>query len=194
MLGGVQKEWLKAGLERSGARWKVLGNSLMMMSLDLFPNQSFNYSQWDGYEVERRELMQHILDRGIDGVTVVSGDIHTFFAGSVTTTGRATGTAAATEFVGGSISSEGIAQGVSEAIGAPEDSDQTQFVTQRLREVNPHFAFVDTVNRGYAVLEATTDELRVDFRGPATVYEPAAEMRTWASFRVDPERPVVEQV
>ncbi|MGI8460969.1 MAG: alkaline phosphatase D family protein [Solirubrobacterales bacterium] len=194
MLGGTQKEWLKGGLERSGARWKVLGNSLMMMSLDLYPGQSFNYSQWDGYEVERRELMQFLLDRQIDGVTVVSGDIHTFFAGSVTTTGRSNGTAAATEFVGGSISSEGIAQGVSEALGVPEDSSSTEFVTQRLREVNPHFAHVDTVNRGYAVLEATTEELRVDFRGPVSVLEPKSEIRTWASFRVDPERPVVEWV
>ena len=92
------------------------------------------------------------------------------------------------------ISSEGIAQGVSEALGFPEDSSQTELVTQRLREVNQNYAFVDTVNRGYAVLEATTDELRVEFRGPVSVYEPSSEIRTWASLRVDPERPVVEQV
>ena len=194
MLGGAQKEWLKGGLERSGATWKVLANSLMMMSLDLYPGQAFNWSQWDGYPAERRELMQHVLDRGIGGVVAISGDIHTFFAGSVTTTGRSNGTAAATEFVGGSISSEGIAQGVSEALGLPEDSAQTELVTQRLREVNPHYAFVDTVQRGYGVLEATTDELRVDFKGPVTVLEPQSEIRTWATFRVDPDRPVVERV
>ncbi len=194
MLGPEQKQWLKTGLVRSGATWKVLASSLMMMSLDLFPGQAFNYSQWDGFAVERRELMEHILANEIDGVTVISGDIHTFFAGSVTTTGRADGERAATEFVGGAISSEGIAQGVSEALGLPEDSPATGLVTQRLRETNQHYSFVDTEHRGYGVLELTADEMRVDLRGPETVLEPTSAMRTWATLRVTPERPVAEIV
>ncbi len=194
MLGAEQKRWLKRALGRSTASWKVLANSLMMMSLDLYPGQSFNWGQWDGYAAERTELMEHLLANEIDGVTVVSGDIHTFFAGSVTTTGRSSGTAAATEFVGGSITSEGIAQGVAEALGLPEDAAASGVVTDRLEQSNPHYEFVDTVNRGYAVLEIDADELRVDFRGPTTVLEPTAEMRTWRSFRVARDRPVVETV
>jgi alkaline phosphatase D len=194
MLGPEQKAWLKAGLARSSATWKVLGNSLMMMSLDLYPGQAFNYGQWDGFVAERRELMEHILANEIGGVTVVSGDIHTFFAGSVTTTGRSDGQRAATEFVGGSITSEGIAQGVSEALGLPEDAPETGLVTQRLKETNPHYSFVDTVNRGYAVLELGPDEMKVDLRGPTSVLEPTSPMNTWASFRVVPDLPVAERV
>jgi alkaline phosphatase/alkaline phosphatase D len=194
MLGPEQKRWLKAGLARSSATWKVLGNSLMMMSLDLYPGQAFNYGQWDGFVAERRELMEHILANEIGGVTVVSGDIHTFFAGSVTTTGRTDGQPAATEFVGGSITSEGIAQGVSEALGLPEDSAATGLVTQRLKETNPHYSFVDTVHRGYAVLELGPEEMRVELKGPTTVLEPTSSMNTWATFRVDPDRPVAELV
>ena len=88
MLGSAQKRWLKRGLRRSGATWKLLANSLMMMSLDLYPGQAFNWSQWDGFHAEREELMGHLLGHGIGGVSAFSGDIHTFFSGSVTTSGR----------------------------------------------------------------------------------------------------------
>jgi hypothetical protein len=110
----------------------------------------------------------------------------------VTTDGRESGTAAASEFVGGSISSEGIAQGVAEALRLPEDSDIVPLVTERIGAVNPHMAYTNTARRGYGVLEASGDELRVDFRGPLTVYDKISEIRTWASFRVAPDRPMVE--
>ena len=191
MLGDEQKAWLKRELEASRATWKLLGNSLMMMSLDLYPGQAFNYGQWDGFPSERRELMQFLLDKGIGGVSAFSGDIHTFFAGTVTTTGRSTGTPAATEFVGGSITSEGIAQGVAEALGLPENDSTSVVVTDRLRQSNPQYEFVDTTHRGYAVAEATADELRVDLRGPQTVLEPKSEISTWASLRVGADNPTV---
>jgi alkaline phosphatase D len=193
-LGRRQKRWLKRRLAHSRAAWKVIGNPKMMMSLDLAPGLSFNPGQWDGFVAERRELMQHILRRDIDGVTVITGDIHTFFAGQVTTTGRATGRAAATEFVGGSITSEGIAQGVAEAMGLPENSPIVPLVTQRLEQNNPHYEFVDTEHRGYGVLEARPDELRVTFRSPRTVLEPRSEVRTLAEFRVPRGSPRVERL
>ena len=51
---------------------------------------------------------QHVLDRGIKDVVAMTGDIHTFFAGQITSTGRVDGTPAAVEFVGGSITSLGV--------------------------------------------------------------------------------------
>ena len=192
MLGKRQRRWLKRRLARSQATWKVVGSSLMMMSLDLGPNVPFNPSAWDGYVAERGELMQHILDKEIGGVAVVSGDIHTFFAGQVTTTGRSDGAAAASEFVGGAISSEGINQGVAEALGLPEDTD-VSIIAGQLAATNPHYEYLDTKRRGYGVLECGPDELRVTFRSPQTVLTPQSEVETLAEFVVDPNDPTVHQ-
>jgi phosphodiesterase/alkaline phosphatase D-like protein len=193
MLGPRQKAWVKRRLAASRATWKLLGSTVMMMSLDVAPGTSFNPGQWDGFTAERRELMQHCLDNDIGGVAVISGDIHTFFAGEVTTTGRSTGTAAASEFVGGAISSEGINQGVAEAMGLPEDTD-VSVIAGLLAGVNPHYEYLNTARRGYGVLECRADELRVKFRSPQSVLVPNSPVETLAEFRVEPDSPQVEQL
>jgi len=42
-----------------------------------------NADQWDGYRKERAHLMNHLLEKGIQNVVAVTGDIHAFFAGTV---------------------------------------------------------------------------------------------------------------
>lgn len=42
-----------------------------------------NADQWDGYSKERKALMNHLLDGGIQNVVAVTGDIHSFWAGQV---------------------------------------------------------------------------------------------------------------
>jgi alkaline phosphatase D len=102
ILGERQREWLKAQLVASRANWRVIANQVMMMSLDVgTPGVGFNGDQWDGYSAERREVLEHVLAKGVKDVTVISGDIHTFFTGAVHTSGRIDSPAAATEFVGG---------------------------------------------------------------------------------------------
>ena len=113
LLGPAQKAWLKDGLQRSRAAWKVVANQVMIMSLDVPARSPVNPDQWDGYAAERRELLEHVSARGIKDVTFLTGDIHTFFAGNVTPSGRegappVDGVPVATEFVGGSVTSEGI--------------------------------------------------------------------------------------
>jgi hypothetical protein len=62
------------------------------------------------------------------------------------------------------------------------------------RATNPHFAFLDPLSKGYAVLEASRDELRVTYRSPESVIVPASPMRTLQRFRVLPDRPAIELV
>lgn len=42
-----------------------------------------NADQWDGYQKERKELMNHLLGRNIKNVVAITGDIHSFWAGQV---------------------------------------------------------------------------------------------------------------
>ena len=98
-LGPAQLEWLKGGLRNSRARWKVIGNQLMIMALDLSQGAPINKDSWDGYGVERRDLMGYIASNRISDVSFLTGDIHTFFAGDVGLDGRGP-ESHATEFVG----------------------------------------------------------------------------------------------
>jgi alkaline phosphatase D len=187
ILGAAQRDWLKGALTGSTAPWKVVLNGVMMMSLDIpAPGVTINADQWDGYAAERREILEHVLARGTKDVTVLSGDIHTFFAGTVTTTGRVTGQPAATEFVGGSITTNGLAEsfpGVDPAA-----------LAATIKADNPHITYAELKSRGYGVLEARPDELRVTYRSPGTVHEPRSEMRDLARFRVARGATTVETV
>ena len=176
LLGPAQKEWLKAGLAASTATWKVLGQQVMMMSLDGVPGTTLNVDQWDGYAAERHELMRHVLDRRVGDVTVLTGDIHTFFAGTVTTTGRSDGMPAATEFVGGSVTSNGIA----DRLGG----DEAVVVTERVTTTNPHMAYTEQRRKGYGVLEARRDELLVEYKAVESVEMRPSPAFTLQRFRV----------
>jgi alkaline phosphatase D len=192
LLGEGQKEWLKAGLEKSGAAWKLIGNQLMIMSLDSAPGAPINKDQWDGYGAERREILQHVADRGIKDVSFITGDIHTFFAGDVGVDGRGP-ESVATEFVGGSITSLGIPEIVQGTSGLPLTTDQAILLSGRLREVNPHLRYDEQKSRGYGVLTATPEELRVEFKA-VDAMQRSTEARTIGSFRVPRGDPRVQVV
>jgi alkaline phosphatase D len=190
LLGEGQKEWLKRGLEGSPAAWKLIGNQVMIMSLDSAPDTPINKDQWDGYGAERRELMQHVADRGIADVSFMTGDIHTFFAGDVGIDGRGP-ESVATEFVGGSVTSLGIPETLRDASGAPLTSQQFAQFSSNIRTLNPHLRYDEQTRRGYMVVTATADELLVDFKG-VNALERSTQAQTIGSFRVARGEPRVE--
>lgn len=50
-----------------------------------------NADGWDGFDAERKDLMNHISSNGIKNVVALTGDIHAFYAGEVRDDYRATG-------------------------------------------------------------------------------------------------------
>ena len=186
-LGDAQKAWFKNGLEASRATWKLVGNQAMIMALENGPSSPSNKDQWDGYGVERREILEHVAARGVRDVAFLTGDIHTFFAGEVGTDGRGP-ESVATEFVGGSITSLGIPESVESVTGAPPEL--VFQASQNFRTVNPHLKYDDQKRRGYGVVEASADALQVEFRAV-----PALERSTSVDaqrFRVARGNPRVE--
>lgn len=71
MLGAEQLEWLKAGLAASTARYKFVLISEPMTFIGVLP-----YDRWDGYDAERREILEYIIANHIDGVWMLATDIH----------------------------------------------------------------------------------------------------------------------
>jgi alkaline phosphatase D len=70
LLGDDQEAWLDAELGGSTARWKILGQQVMVGQLPQF----LNVDQWDGYPAARDRLFDAIA--ATDDVVVLTGDIH----------------------------------------------------------------------------------------------------------------------
>jgi alkaline phosphatase D len=200
-LGAAQKAWLKDGLQRSRARWKIVANQVMISSLDGPPRSPLNTDSWDGYGAERAELIDFIGAQGIQDVAFVTGDIHTFFTGEVARTGRRSvpgdapdpvnGPPRAVEFVGGAITSPGIVdraagdEAARVAASAPADA----FVLGN----NPHMAYANQAYKGYAIVEAGRSRLDVTYRAVRDARKPASETFTLRRFGVTSGRSVIEE-
>ena len=192
LLGAAQKRWLKDGLSASRASWKLVGNPLMMMALDVASHEPLNKDSWDGYGAERAEVLDHIRDKAVRNVSFLTGDIHTYFAGELHRDGRSQGASIATEFVGGSISSRGVVETLQGAAkGAPIPPAVIFAVVNNVETVNPHIKFHDSVAHGYAVAEAGASTLKVDFVAVEGFTKYSAAPRTLASFIVEDGVPKV---
>jgi alkaline phosphatase D len=174
-LGRAQERWLHSGLSDSAARWKVIAQQTLLSPMTRRSEGTrwtWNDS-WDGYPAARRRLVGHLRERRIANPVVIGGDIHAFIASDVTPDPAAP--AVATEFVGGSITSE-----------AWSDLNPKELLTD-----NPHLRYLRFDRRGYAVARLDARELRVDFRSVASARERVSTIRTLASFVVEDGRPGV---
>ena len=176
-LGRRQMEWLKRRLAGTDARWKLLGNQLMLMAFDVAPGVPVVQDSWEGYGAERAELANHIVDAGVEDVVALTGDIHTFFAGTFTSSGRIDGRPAGVELVGGSITSLGVKETLG---GAPVDLAEPGIIAN-----NPHMVYADFDRRGYGVLGLDTDKAVCEYKAPATALERGSPVSRLAAFEIE---------
>jgi alkaline phosphatase D len=84
-LSRAQMDWLKEGLLRSTARFKVVVNSVPITN---FPFTFGNgEDRWEGYAAARDEILNHITERRIQGVWWLSGDFHLGCVGKLENSG-----------------------------------------------------------------------------------------------------------
>lgn len=184
-LGAKQKGWLKGAVPKSKARWNLLASETMMMALDSSPGQHANQDQWDGYSAEREEILGHFHDKKVKNLVVLSGDIHTFVAGNLTTTGDQSGTPVGTELVGGSATS----------LGLPEELGVPAATLEALRQSSdPHTIYADFEKRGYCVVTVKKNELDGEFKAVGTTQQPGSPASSLAKFRVKAGTPKIEKV
>jgi alkaline phosphatase D len=79
MLGQTQRDGLTNGIINSSALWKVWGNEVFTAPLKL-GTVFFNLDAWDGYEAERKLIMQKLLNASIKNFIVLTGDLHSYTA------------------------------------------------------------------------------------------------------------------
>jgi alkaline phosphatase D len=71
LLGEEQFEWLTAGLLESTAAVKFVVNDVPLSFIGLLP-----YDRWDGYDAERKALLEFIDANEINGVVFLTTDFH----------------------------------------------------------------------------------------------------------------------
>jgi alkaline phosphatase D len=176
LLGDVQERWLEATLDRSRARWNVIGQQSIMAQVDRKPgpDRQFWTDSWDGYPAARRRLLDFLASRKPANPVVIAGDVHSFWVNDLKPDfDDAASPVVATEIVGTSITSQ---------FWRPQ-------VVDAQRSDNPHVRFADGTWRGYVRVEVTPQQLRADLRAMRTVTQPRGECDTLASFAVEDGRP-----
>lgn len=136
VLGRAQETWLLDGLADTGAKWKVLAQSIVMQGFRLIPGADpplINVDGWDGYSGNRTALFQAVADRDVENVVILAGDLHLSIAGDVRIDPfDDTSPIIAAEFVSSSISSTlGRITTAAEAIALPGNPQMRHFDTRR---------------------------------------------------------------
>ncbi len=151
ILGPAQLDWFKQQLTASTAKWKIIGNQVMIAPLVVFGIG--NADQWDGYPAERSKIYRHLSDNNINNFVVLTGDIHSSWASDLphpdSTYNSSTGR--------GSIGTEFICTSVTSG-GSPVNLTQSIIST-----FLPHIKYVDFTSRGYLLLDVTDQKVQGDW-------------------------------
>lgn len=203
MLGAAQLTWLKDGLASSSAAWKVLGSQLMFAPLrsERYPDQQdrtggpqrnagryVNMTQWDGYQAERREIVDHLQANGIADVMAIAGDTHFWTTSEVPTDwDDPDAPYVLTEFGGSSISSANA--------GEMTDLPGNDLIRPVVAKANPlSLRFMEVATHGYGLIDLSAERASVTYRSPATIAQPTSTTSVLARFEVDRGTARVRQV
>ncbi|MCK1796380.1 alkaline phosphatase D family protein [Streptomyces sp. XM4193] len=198
LTGGAQLDWLKTGLATPGARWRMIGTSVMISplafgslpafllkplleliglpegGLSIFPDQ------WDGYTHDRRELLDHLKAKNVDNAVFLTGDIHMAWANEVPEHAATypLSRSAATEFVVTSVSSDNL----DDYLRAKEGTI-SPIVATALRAANRHAKWVESDQHGYGVFHLDSAHAQMDYYAVSDKTDPHATSRHVRSYR-----------
>jgi alkaline phosphatase D len=179
-LGSTQKSWVKTAIPKSKARWKLFASETMMMSLDSVQGQHANQDQWDGYSAERQEILTEYVNKKVQNLVVLSGDLHAFVAGNLYTNGETSGTPVGTEMLAGSATSFGL----------PEELHVPSSALQAIAaSANPHVVYSELDHRGYGVVTVSKNELQGEFKAVSSALDPNGTVSSLARFSVESGTP-----
>jgi len=175
LLGAAQEQWLHDGLAAATTGWNVIAQQTLMAQVDrtVGEGQSFWTDGWDGYPRARERLLAFVEGKRIANPVVLSGDVHTFAVADLKVDfDRPGAPAVATEFCGGSITSQG----------------PTQKQTQAWQAENPHVLYANGTRHGYVTMELNAKRCTARMRA-VNEKEPDAPVHTLAAWTVESGRP-----
>ncbi|MDQ4132991.1 MAG: alkaline phosphatase D family protein [Actinomycetota bacterium] len=187
LLGPEQRAWLRAELVSSSSRWQLLGNQVMMAPLRLVEvpaplrglthglvagGAGVNAGQWDGYPGERAALFDLVTQAGIRNLVVLTGDLHSSWAGELTLDPGERAPVVGVEFVTPSVTSRSFAEEL-----APPVPGVRALLRRVVARQNPHFRYFDLEGRGYLVVDVDAERLQAEFWHVDTVGQRGAGER-----------------
>jgi alkaline phosphatase D len=175
LMGSEQRAWFLQTMQASTRTFKVWGNEFCMMPrhIDLSPvtlapdnlrqKISISAEDWDGFPNERAALLAELS--AVGNVVIVSGDLHCFFAG--TPYAGDDPQQRVVEFVTGSLTSTTWLDGLTALASDPSLPPETKLIAAGLGSLfvdpdtrpNPHLAFENLADNGFAVFEVSADTL-----------------------------------
>jgi alkaline phosphatase D len=176
MLGAEQEAWFAAGMKRASARWNLVGQQTLMAEAVRHREgrEIFWADGWDGYPAARQRLLEAVAASPVRDTLVLGGDVHSFWAADLRSDFRRPDAAVvATEFVGGSITSQG----------------PKQAYVQGALDANPHLRYGRTGVNGYGLLRLEPGAATVAFRTVGTVKKKDSPISTLARFAVEAGKP-----
>jgi alkaline phosphatase D len=179
VLGPAQEGWLFGRLAGAEAVWNILAQQVVMMRRDVGglngdDTPRYDMDKWDAYPAARTRLLNHVRRARVQNLTVLTGDVHTAWAGTLRPDYDREGPAVGVEFVASSMSSAG-------------DGAEMSATGRRALDRNPHIAFFNG-RRGYTLHEADAREMQTRFRAVPYVSRPGAPVEDKACFVVEAGR------
>ena len=200
IAGPEQIGWLENNLTASKARWKLVGNPVMIAPVlvpplpipvtnaiaataGIVPTEGFSYNtdQWDGYSVERKKLLDHIKAGKIQNIVFLTGDIHSNWVCDIPADPGTypLGGSIATELVTTSVTSNNL----DDILGTPSRSSSIAVETS-FQLTNRHIKYMNLDDHGYSVLDVTPARVQVDYFIISDRADPRATVARTASWVV----------
>ena len=205
LYGQQQRDWVVNGLSGSSCQWKVLGNQTFMGRLGVYLEEDkqlvVQVDAWDGYEAERRWLMEQVKAQSIDNLVVLTGDLHSTIASYlkdkydnqlISESNPPLGV----EFMTPALTSASL----SEAILKNDSKIVKQKLLQGLSYLvvkgsNVHIRYFDSSNHGYSTVEFTPNycEWRA-FKVDKNTADEEAKRKQIVAYRKYPDRALLDYV
>ncbi|MBI4477880.1 MAG: alkaline phosphatase D family protein, partial [Acidobacteria bacterium] len=171
LLSPEQERWLfqqLADSQRSGSRWRVLGQQILFGQTYPAGQRGRNLDTWNGYHASRTRVFDFLQSQRIDNLIFLTGDIHSSWGLNLAPDpwhGRsydpATGRGSlAVEFVGPAVSSP-----------ASFATEAGRKRAAEIRALCPHLRYLEGEHRGYFVLDVTPQRAQADWFFVDTVTE-----------------------
>ncbi|WP_018684501.1 alkaline phosphatase D family protein [Actinokineospora enzanensis] len=179
ITGDAQMNWLKSGLSGTDAKWKLVGNSVMITPISLGNVESrfleslgsllglpvgsvaANADAWDGYTADRQELLGHLKDNKVRNTVFLTGDIHSSWGADVPVDRSSywwNGNSAAVEFVTTSVTSDNI-----DDLLKVSPRSVSPIAEAALAAGNWHLKYIELDSHGYSVVDVNPQRVQMDW-------------------------------
>ncbi|SJZ77206.1 alkaline phosphatase D [Enhydrobacter aerosaccus] len=172
MLGAEQEAWFADGMKTASGRWNLIAQQTLMAETGRTKDgkRSFWADGWDGYPAARQKLLDAVAASRVKDTVVMGGDVHSFWATDLKQDfASPSSRTVATEFVGGSITSQGF----------------TDEQLQPTLKENPYIRYAHGGSYGYGHIAVEPKRATVSFRMVDNVRDPKSGISTPARFVVE---------